>query len=228
MKKVIIIVSTIAVLWGVTYLFNETPFLYNTPSAYADAANVELESPEYGPINIENPKSSRAIIFLAGNKGTPAQFLYMAAVFKKDFNIIAPLYPGCGTSPEKYMKTFYTQWYAKARDTYLEARKKFKQVYICGFSLGGTIALKLAEEYSADPQLKPDAVVSISTIVFLNDLYGQGLLYDWRLYFVRFLSWFMPAMKKPYSSDLNAAPSPADYDAAEFLKQVYSLKMGMR
>jgi len=227
-KKTIIIVSVIAVLWGVTYLFNETPFFYYTPSAYADAANVDLASPLYGPVNIVNTKSNRAIVFLAGNKATPAQFLYMAAAFKKDFNIIAPLYPGCGTNPDEYVKTFYTQWYAKARDTYIEARKKFKTVYICGFSMGGTIALKIAGEYSSDPGLKPDGIISISAPVFFNNITEEGLLYDWRLYFVRYLSWFITALKKPYSPDLNVAPSPAAYDEAEFLKQVYSLTMGMR
>jgi carboxylesterase len=227
-KKTIIIVSAIVVLWGATYLFNETPFLYNTPSAYADTANVDLASPQYGPINAENQKSGRAIVFLAGNKATPAQFLYMAGALKKDFNIIAPLYPGCGTNPDEYVKTFYTQWYAKARDTYLEARKKYKQVYVCGFSMGGTIALKLAEEYSMDPALKPDGLICISTPVFFNNLTGAGVLYDWRMYFIRYLSWFITALKKPYSPDLNVAPSPQTYDAAEFLKQVYSLTMGMR
>jgi carboxylesterase len=228
MKKIIITIAIIAALGGLTYLFNETPFLYNTPSTYKDVAPANLASPIHGPINIENPKSSRAIVFLAGFKATPAQFLYFADAFKKDFNIISPLYPGSGTNPVEYMKTYYTQWYAKARDTYMEARKKFKQVYICGFSMGGTIALRLAEEFASDPQLKPDAVISLSSPVFFNNVIGAGVLYDWRLYIVRFLSWFIPEIKKPYDPDLKVAPAVESYDTANFLKQVYSLKMGMR
>lgn len=227
MKKIIIIIAVIAAFWGTTYLFNSTPFLYNTPSTYTDAQPGELASPEYGPIYIPNPKSDRAIIFLAGNKSTPAQFLYIAEKFRKDFNVIAPLYPGCGTKPESFINTYYTQWYAKSRDTYLEARKKYRQVYICGFSMGGTIALRLAEEYSGNPELKPDAVICLSALVFLNNVTGAGVLYDWRLYFVRFISWFITALPKPQDPDFHVCPAPEAYDRANFLRQVYSLEMGM-
>jgi carboxylesterase len=227
-KKAIIIIPAIVILWGATYLLNETPFLYKTPSAYIDAKPGELASPEYGPINIINQKSDSAVIFLAGFKGTPAQFLYMSEVFKKGYNIISPLYPGSGTKPEEFVRTFYTQWYAKSKDTYLEARKKFRHVYLCGFSMGGTIALRLAEEYPAGSGLAPDAVICISAPVFSNNVPGEGVLYDWRLYFVRYLSWFITALKKPYDPDIKAAPGPGSYDTAHFLKQVYSLEMGMR
>lgn len=226
-KALLVLLCFIALLCGATALFNETPFMYKTPLSYVDARADELARPEYGPINIENRKSDSAIIFLAGFKGTPAQFLYFADTFKKEYNVICPLYPGSGTTPEKYMRTYYTQWYAKARDTYLEARKKFRHVYLCGFSMGGTIALKLAEEFGPDAQLKPDKVISISGLVFLNNLIEEQYIYDWRLYLVRFLSWYTPYIKKGRNPDNDVAPGPASYDEADYLKQVYSFKMGM-
>jgi len=97
---------------------------------------------------------------------------------------------------------------------------------LCGQSMGGTLVLRLAETLPAE--LAPAGVVLLSTPVFLNNVLGAGVYYDWRLYFSRLLSWLLP--------ELHVAEPVVDQDGAQwagfkgvkFLAQVHSLKMGMR
>ena len=228
-KKRLFIICFFIILFGfITYIINETPFMYSTASSYSLPEYLKI-NPDYSPINIMNKKSNSAIIFLHGFKATPIQFKELAIYFSQNYNVLVPLYPGHGTDKEYFKKTYFSQWYKNAKDVYIEARKKYKKVYLCGLSMGGTIALKLAEEFCCDKTLAPDGIISISAPVFLNNL-KEGILYDWRLYFDRYISWFIKELKnKPNTADKDGAINdvPPDYDPYDFPVQVHSLKMGM-
>ncbi len=227
-KRLLIAGLLIFLFFFVTYIINETPFMYNTPGTYSLPDYSKIKS-DYKPIKIINKKPDKIIIFLHGFKATPLQFKELASYFSKNYDVIVPLYPGHGTNKEDFKKTYFSQWYSHAKDVYLEARKKYKKVYLCGLSMGGTIALKLAEEFCCDKKLAPDGVVSISAPVFLNNL-KYGILYDWRLYFDRYISWFIKELrKKTETADKDGAINdvPPDYDACDFPVQVHSLKKGM-
>lgn len=226
-KRIPVIFLFIFILFFLTYIVNETPFMYSTPYEYS-LPDYSKISPDYRPIFI-NKNFDSTIIFLHGFKSTPLQFKELADYFSKNYNVLVPLYPGHGTNKEDFKKTYFSQWYKHAEYIYLETRRKYKKVYLCGLSMGGTIALKLAEEFCCDKKLSPDGVISISSPVFLNNL-REGILYDYRLYIDRYISWFIKELKnKLNTSDKDGAINdvPSDYEPYDFPVQVHSLKMGM-
>ena len=227
-RKILVFLITVVLFGIITYVVNETPFMYYTPYEYTFPDYSKINK-DYKPIIIENKKADSAIIFLHGFKATPLQFKELSYYFSKNYNVIVPLYPGHGTNKEDFKKTYFSQWYKSAKDVYFEARKKYKKVFICGLSMGGTITLKLAEEFCCDKNLAPDGIICISAPVFLNNL-AKGIIYDFRLYFDRYISWFIKELKnKPNTGDKDGAINdvPPDYDPFDFPVQVHSLKMGM-
>jgi carboxylesterase len=223
----LICIFVVLAVWGLTYLINETPFMYRTPDEYKLPEEKALVSKACMPIMEFNGKSDEIIIFLPGFKGIPGQFEYLAKIFSDTYNVAVPLYPGSGTSPDDFEKTYFSQWYSCARDTYLECRRKYRRVYLCGFSMGGIIALKLAEDFSASKAFNPDGIISISTPVFSNNLLGEHVYYDWRIYFIRYISWIFKRMKKEPDRDILISRVPEEYDQEHFFGSIYSLKMGV-
>jgi esterase/lipase len=92
--------------------------------------------------------------------------------------------------------------------------------------MGGTLVLRLAE--TLPPELAPEGIVLLSTPVFLNNILGAGVYYDWRLYFSRILSWVVPVLKVAEPAVDQDGADWVGFKGVKFLKQVQSLKMGMR
>jgi carboxylesterase len=224
-KKSILILLVFGFIIFISYLLNETTVLYHEPSAYQISAQDILMSPLAAPISNQTPKRDTLILFLHSYASSPHDFARAAEHFSNQYNVLVPRYPGHGTTEQEFQKTYFSQWYALARDTYLQQRPNYAHVYLCGFSMGGAIALKLGEEFSETNS--PDGIITIASPVFLNHL-STGVLYDWRLYFTRIFSWVMPIV--PYTApgtDLDGADR-IGYDGKDFLAQVHSLKMGLK
>ncbi|MCK5241353.1 alpha/beta fold hydrolase [bacterium] len=219
------ILGVIIVLGFIIFLFNETPFLYSETKEYQVSKPEEWAVSEVSPMFLTEPKKAGVILFLHSYKSSPNDFKKVAEAFLEKYNVVIPLYPGHGTKAKDFKKTYFAQWQACARDTYLDLRTKYDKVYICGLSMGGTIALTLAEEFNAD--LAPDGIITIAAPAFFNNVLGAGVLYDWRVYLVRFISWII--------AEIDEIKPEVDEDGAEhfwyqgknYCKQVYSLKMGM-
>ncbi|MBU1075702.1 MAG: alpha/beta fold hydrolase [Spirochaetes bacterium] len=223
----IIVIITVIVLWSLVYLFNETPFLFKESEKYSLSEDPVLLCPKAGAFSYTTPKKETMILFLHGYKATPHDWRKIAMAFKKKANIAAPLYPGHGTSEEEFQKTCFSQWYACARDVYVKYRKKYKRLYICGLSMGATIALGLAEEFSNDKKMLPNGIVAVSTPLFVNKIFKYSVLYDWRFYFTRFYSWIVPSFTHHIRNVDKDGSDWVGYDGRKFMKQIHSLKMGM-
>jgi carboxylesterase len=225
MKRMLWIIGlSLGLLVVLTYVLNETPFLYGEPTAYTPAPLSALMSPEAAPISQLEPKKDALIIFLHSYASSPHDFKRMADHFSPTFNVVAPLYPGCGTTEKEFQKSYFSQWYASARDAYLQNRKNYARVYLVGFSMGGAMALKLGEEFAQSAP--PNGIVTISSPVFLNNACERVWL-DWRLYFSRFFSWLVPVVPGPPEETLDGADR-LGYSGKDFLAQVHSLKMGLK
>ncbi|MBN1899125.1 MAG: alpha/beta fold hydrolase, partial [Spirochaetes bacterium] len=185
-KKLIITASGIFLFIFFTYLFNETPFMYHEPDEYKKEGKVRIFSQEAMPRFMAHPDSHKVILFIHGYKATPFDFHYLAGHFSRQYNVALLLLPGHGTSEEEFQKTYFSQWYSYAKEQYLRYRKKYR-VYLCGLSMGGTISLRLAEEFYDKKDLAPSGVICIASPVFLN-CFNRGVLFDWRLYLIRYIS----------------------------------------
>lgn len=215
----------LGILWFLVYLCNETDFCYNEPTKYVLSNETQWFSPEVAPVFNTCPKTDAVFIFFHGYKGSPHNLKKIANHFSNKYNVVLPLYPGHGTTEEDFQQTYFSQWRAYARDVYLEYRKKYATVYICGMSMGGMIALSLGEEFNAE--YSPDGIIAISAPVFMNNLLGQGLLYDWRLYFTRFMSWIITEIKETKAEADKDGALWVGYEGGNFIRQVHSLKLAM-
>ncbi len=217
--------AILAGLAAMFFLINETPFLYFEPSVYTLPDPANYFSPQVAPVLKINPSHDTMIIFFHGFPSSPQEFRSVAERLSGQYDVSVPLLPGFGTTPEAMKKSYFSQWLAFARDEYMKYRGRYRRVYVCGQSMGGTLVLRLVEGLNA--QAAPDGVILLSTPVFLNRVWGSGVLYDWRLYISRMLAWFI--------SEIHTTESRADQDGADwvgfkgvkFLKQIHSLKMGM-
>ncbi len=214
------------------FIVNETPICYTEPEDYIEFIDREpsnLMHEHASPIfHIEGNKT--AIIFIHGFPGTPAEVRYFSQRAIDDgYDVISPLLPGFGTSVDDLKETYFTQWYNYVRDLYEEHRLNYEYFFVVGVSMGGTITLKIAEEFSNNEQLSPTGVATISAPVFINSLLEHCVVYNPSLYFVRIGSFFTDEMKwegKIYTED--GSDRAISYTGSALPKQGYSFKMAMK
>ena len=88
-----------------------------------------------------------ACLMLHGFAATPQMFREMAQRFADaGISSRAILLPGHGTTIADYAARGKQEWVAAVESAYTEMREKYETVYVLGFSLGGTLALHLAEQ----------------------------------------------------------------------------------
>lgn len=79
--------------------------------------------------------------------GDPSQMIELGKKLnKKGYSVICPLYKGHGGNFADVIMTEVTDWYKDVVDAYDEISSKVSGVYVVGMSIGGTFAVKLAEE----------------------------------------------------------------------------------
>lgn len=94
-------------------------------------------------------KNGAAVLLLHGFTGTPDVMRPLAnALHEKGFTIFAPLMAGHGTTWENLEKSTWEDWYAGAERAFAQLRREHAHVGVTGLSLGGILALKLAEEHA--------------------------------------------------------------------------------
>ena len=86
------------------------------------------------------------VLLLHGFTGSPASLRPWAEhLAAADFSIELPVLPGHATSWRDLNRTTWHQWYAAAQISYLKLQKECDQVFIAGLSMGGALALRLAQ-----------------------------------------------------------------------------------
>ncbi len=180
---------------AVFVLWNVKPILYRPRASPASPPPPErLLHPDAAPIGAF--RGHRDLIFcLHGFPATPADFRpFLAEADVLGYDLAAPLLPGCGTKPEDLKGQSYDSFLAAARAEYLRLRPRYERVFLVGQSLGGTLALALAEEYCAVPALAPSAMATVGAPVVLNSLLRHGMVRHPLIYAARFLALFLPSL----------------------------------
>lgn len=87
-----------------------------------------------------------------GFTGTPQSLRPWAEhLAGQDVTVTLPLLPGHGTRWQELNRTTWRDWYAEDERALLALRERCETVVVLGLSMGGTLALRLAEQH-------PDAV----------------------------------------------------------------------
>lgn len=92
------------------------------------------------------------VLLCHGFTGTPQSLRPWAEhLASHDLTVTLPLLPGHGTRWQELNRTTWPDWYAEDERALLALRERCETVVVMGLSMGGTLALRLAEQH-------PDAV----------------------------------------------------------------------
>lgn len=130
---------------------------------------------------------TRGCLLIHGFAGTPPEMRELGeALAGRGYDVMAPLLAGHGVTPEAMSATRWRDWADTAEQSYLRLRQDCTDVFVCGQSLGGTLALHLA---AAHPEIRG--------VVAIGAMGSPAYFRDWRLrilwalkYLVR---WHVPA-----------------------------------
>lgn len=87
------------------------------------------------------------VLFCHGFTGTPATMTPWAeAVAAAGYTVAVPRLPGHGTTWQELNTTRWPDWYAEIEHAFDALRGRCEQVFVAGLSMGGTLALRLAEQ----------------------------------------------------------------------------------
>lgn len=86
------------------------------------------------------------VLVIHGFTGTPESIRPWAEGFHEaGFTVLAPTLPGHGTTVDDLNQTQWVDWYQKVESAFLELKKNCDRVFVAGFSVGGALALRLAQ-----------------------------------------------------------------------------------
>lgn len=110
--------------------------------------------------------NKKGVLVLHGLTTTPAVMRSVVdLLIENSFEISAPVLPGHGTTAKDLSTKKWTDWWTAAQEAFFELKSRVSRVSIIGLSLGGLLALKLAE----DERWGVSSMVTISTPLLLND-----------------------------------------------------------
>ena len=105
------------------------------------------------------------VLLCHGFTGSPQSLRPWAGFLAEaGLSVSLPLLPGHGTSWQDMNRTTSEDWYATAEEALRALRERCDEVFVMGLSMGGCLALRLAETHGADvrglvlvnPSLAPD------------------------------------------------------------------------
>lgn len=118
---------------------------------------------------------SVGVLLCHGFTGSPQSMRPWADyLVERGYPVRLPLLPGHGTTWQDLGRTRWPDWYAAAERSYQELSARCDSVFVMGLSMGGTLALRLAEQHGA----------SIAGLVLVNPSLRSD---DFRLRFVALL-----------------------------------------
>ncbi len=115
------------------------------------------------PIFIQGEKDV-GILLIHGFTSSPKDFKELASFLaRKNITVYVPLLPGHGTHPKDLKETSHKEWVNAVQQALnlLNTEKKF----VLGYSMGGTLALHLAEQNNLA------GIISINSVIFLESRY---------------------------------------------------------
>jgi carboxylesterase len=144
------------------------------------------------------------VLLCHGFTGSPQSLRPWAGFLAEaGLSVSLPLLPGHGTRWQEMNRTSSDDWYAAAEDALCALRARCDEVFVMGLSMGGCLALRLAERHEPD----------VRGLVLVN----PSLAPDTRLFLVapvlKYLVRSMPAIgsdiKKPGVTELSYDRVPA-------------------
>ncbi|MDQ1715881.1 MAG: carboxylesterase [Frankiaceae bacterium] len=97
------------------------------------------------------PGDRTGVILCHGYTGTPQSLgAWPERLSKAGFAVECPLLPGHGTVWRDMAKTRWSDWYDAVDAAFVDLQSRCDEVFVMGLSMGGTLALRLAEVHGAE------------------------------------------------------------------------------
>jgi carboxylesterase len=177
----------------------------------APTADVATGTPD-GAEHAMTPGPKQAVLLLHGFGGSPNTLrAWGEALAAAGLTVSIPRLPGHGTRWKDLNRTSFDDWYAEADKALIALKAQHDQVFVMGISLGGLLALSLAERRGSD----------VDGVVLLNPLVSAVAGTPGALGFV---SKFRRSARVPVRSDIHKpGVTEVGYDRIA-LKAAYALK----
>ncbi len=214
----------------VLVLWNTTPFLFRANPRYEPTRPERIRWPEAHPIE-PSGTHKRLVFCVHGFPSTPADFRKLsAAADAHGWDLAAPLLPGCGTDPKDLRGTEWSQYLALVRDEWVRLRPRYESACLFGTSMGGSLALALAQETCATPALAPAAISTVGSPAVLNAWLRHGLVMNPLIYLARLMGAIMPSLGAALP-DPDRTGEDGDGDWKGYLgiypRQTYTMQVGL-
>ncbi|MCK4797461.1 MAG: alpha/beta fold hydrolase [Spirochaetes bacterium] len=172
------------------------------------------------PISFKS-NSDIGILLIHGFTSTTSSVFYVGEkLYKAGFNVEAPSLSGHGTTWQELNKVKYQDWINDVETAFENLKKRASRIFVVGFSMGGTLALYLAENY---PEFL--GIILINHALFLKK--------DWRLPFLPIMRFFLPYdkavagdIKDPAVKEMAYKKSPLQA-AYQFMKLIKLVKSNL-
>ncbi|MBE5778918.1 MAG: alpha/beta fold hydrolase [Clostridiales bacterium] len=161
--------------------------------------------------------NEHGLLLMHGFTGSPAHMRKLAdAVVEKGYTVKSICLPGHGTTEEDMAKASWQQWLQAAREATLDLMNRCKTVTVCGLSMGGVLALLVAE------QMKVDACIPIAAPVYTKNrlLFMAGAAAP----FIKRIAWGgnpqrFTLMDENYNYGYSGFPTAKGVDLHKLIKQ---------
>lgn len=91
---------------------------------------------------------STGVLLCHGFTGSPASMRpWGEFLARHGYSVRLPLLPGHGTTWQEMNRTTWQDWYGTKADAYRELQQRCDRVFVAGLSMGGTLTLRLAQEF---------------------------------------------------------------------------------
>lgn len=119
---------------------------------YPQSLEVNLEPavrPDAAAYESLVPDAETAVLLCHGFTGSPRSMRPWAEYLEAaGFSVSVPLLPGHGTSWQDANHHTWQEWFASIQEAYQRLREKHDRVYVAGLSMGGALALRLAQTHA--------------------------------------------------------------------------------
>ena len=86
------------------------------------------------------------VLLIHGFTSTTSSIMFLAQQFSEaGFHVELPSLPGHGTTWQNLNKTSYQDWIAELQNSLQILQFRSSKIYVCGLSLGGALALRIAQ-----------------------------------------------------------------------------------
>jgi carboxylesterase len=134
------------------------------------------------------------------------------------------LLPGHDRSVEAFCATGFEDWAGHVEQAFLELKKEHAHVFVVGLSMGGSLALRLAQRHPAAPA----GIVTIASPVHVYR-YLPLEMQDWRLPLVPLLRKVRPIWPAPPPSEESRTIAPwRGYEGVHCLVPLHSFLQGLK